>query len=169
MQQELDQLRRQVCVLKVLLAAIFVCMVIGWAVGINGIARSTGSVGVSADFDTITTRKLVVQSHAGDPWLVAEDSIAEPEQPHLGGTQLLKIGRRASSFNCWLDGRGGIQMWMNDGYDRERISWIVRGGPMDMASIELRNPEPDADVPFSAFSCNAYCREQLALGERVLD
>ena len=56
MQQELDQLRQQVCVLKVLLAAIFICMVIGWAVGINGIARPTGSIGASADFDTITTR-----------------------------------------------------------------------------------------------------------------
>ena len=169
MQIEINQLRQQVRALKKMIGAIFGLMIAGWLVVFIGVRGTTEIVGQAGEFDTITTRKLVIESHAGDPWLVAEESLVEPDMPERGGNQFLRIGRDASNFNCWLDARGGLQMWMKDAYDHERINLTVRGGPNDMASIKLWHPEPNAEAAFIAFSCNASCREMLERGEHVID
>jgi len=122
-------------------------------------------------FESITTRRLIIESHTGDPWLVAEEVLHEPDEPDMGGNQWITIGKNPSTskLKCWLDGRGGIQLWIADGKDRERISFAVRGGPEDMASLALRHPEEGIAPAFSASSCNEACRKRLADGQRVLD
>ena len=85
MQTEIDRLRQQLRTLKKMIGAIFGLMIAGWLVVFIGVPGTTESVGKAGEFDMITTRKLVIESHAGDPWLVAEESLVEPDMPELGG------------------------------------------------------------------------------------
>ena len=86
MQIEINQLRQQVRALKKMIGAIFGLMIAGWLVVFIGVRGTTEIVGQAGEFDTITTRKLVIESHAGDPWLVAEESLVEPDMPERGVT-----------------------------------------------------------------------------------
>jgi hypothetical protein len=165
----IESLETQVRTLKRMLFGVFGLVVVGGLLAATNFRAATEVRGQSAEFDTVTTKKLVIESHAGDPWLVAEEILVEPDAPEIGGNQLIRIGRRSSSFTCWLDARGGIQMWIKDGDDRERMNFIVRGGPNDFASMQLLHPEAGTKPAFEAFSCNKAYREELEQGLTVGD
>jgi len=162
-------LESQVRTLKRMLVGVLSVFVVGGLLAATNFRAAGDLRGKSAEFDTVTARKLVIESHAGNPWLVVEESLHDPDEPGIGGNQHIKIGRGASSFNCWLDGRGGIQMWIKDGHDRERINFTVRGGPNDIAYMQLLHPEAGTKPAFEAFSCNEACREKIQQGHVVRD